>query len=663
MTWRERILNEFATDVTPITWVSDPDQLLTERSLQQALEEKGFELIQFEDAIALRFLLESKYRPQWISAEPGSLLIIHTGTLDDFQHLPYDLVKGSQQVALSLQNLFPKLNYPILKTLNPSEFDLLDQAGADQISRKLGESKTKDFLLRHVFEIIPELIKEPVDLLEMLLKRHYQATVIPSTLDKYLIKQLRKNPAISQWPLDIIIPSQSAFMRFLQERWLPFVKNELVPNGKSSELTSSYDIDEPILLPLGHESVRIYIDNLFLEGFLKPASLDKFKFKPEQLPENVWIRAGLKINPERDRQERLQRFIETLHKEVPKEGDRYQRWLTFAPRWAELIVLWHQVSQSNRRAYQQAFHELQQLVDHQFLEWVIHQYKRLSNQFTNQPIMLHHVPKSLSQQIALQPETKVALLVMDGMSYDQWLVIRQVLQQHLPKQTIEESGIFAWLPTTTSVSRQALFSGSLPLKFANSIDETSKEAKLWNTFWIDQGLMPQNIGYLKSLTNLSAVEDLFANSKLKVLGLIINQVDDIMHGMTLGTEGMHNQVQQWAQNGFLTDLCKLLLGKGFRVVITADHGNIEAIGIGNLKEGVVADKRGERVRVYRSTQLREQAHAQYPGTIEWPSIGLPNDYHALFPAPRQAFVTAESASVCHGGISIEEVIVPYIQLS
>lgn len=662
MTWRERILNEFAVDVALITWVSDPDRLLTERFLQQALEEKGFELIQFEDAIALRFLLESKYLPQQASTELGNLLVIHAGSLEDFQSLPYDLIQEHQQVALSLQTLFPKLNYPVLKALNPADFDILDGTATHQ-SRKLGENATKDFLLRHVFEIMPDLIKEPVDLLEMLLKRHYQGISIPLILDKHLIKQLRKNPAFAQWPLEAIVPSQSAFMAFLQERWLPFVEQALVPNGKGAELTTVYGIDEPILLPLDDESVRVYIDNLFLEGFLKPESLDRFKFKPEKLPKNIWIRAGLKLNPERDRQERLQRLIENLHKEVPAEGDRYQSWISFAPRWAELIVLWHQIPESNRSGYQSDFSKLQQLVDQQFLDWVAHQYKRLSNEFTNQPVMLHHIPQSLSQQIAADPQTKIALLVMDGMAYDQWLVMRQVLKQQMLQLTMQESGVFAWLPTTTSVSRQSLFSGKLPMEFASSIGDTGRESKLWSTFWIDQGLMPQNVGYLKFLTNLSIVEDLLASSKLKVLGLIINQVDNIMHGMTLGTAGMHNQVKQWTQNGFLRDLCKLLLDRSFRLVITADHGNIEAIGIGNPKEGIVADKRGERVRVYPNAQLRDQTQTRYPGTIKWPSTGLPNDYHALFPPPRKAFVTAEAVSVCHGGISLEEVIVPYIQLS
>jgi hypothetical protein len=266
---------------------------------------------------------------------------------------------------------------------------------------------------------------------------------------------------------------------------------------------------------------------------------------------------------------------------------------------------------------------------------------------------------------------KVALLVLDGMAFDQWLILRRVLKQQMADLNIQESGVFAWLPTITSVSRQALFSGKVPEKFPSTIGGTDKEPSSWSTFWIDQGLMPQNVGYLKALdsktkspqSSLVAVEKLLADPKLRVAGLVINRVDEIMHGMVQGTAGMHNQVQQWAEDGFMSHLLKMLFEQGFQVFLTADHGNIEATGIGNPKEGAIADQRGERVRVYPKDDLREQIQAQYAGTIEWPSIGLPNDYKALFAPARRAFVNLEETIVCHGGISLEEVIVPYIHLS
>jgi len=98
-----------------------------------------------------------------------------------------------------------------------------------------------------------------------------------------------------------------------------------------------------------------------------------------------------------------------------------------------------------------------------------------------------------------------------------------------------------------------------------------------------------------------------------------------MHGMELGTAGMHNQVRQWAQ-GFIAQLLDLL-NHSFRVFLTSDHGNIEATGIGRPSEGAIADLR-ERVRVYPDQTLRAKVKADFPSAIEWAALGLPETtYH------------------------------------
>jgi len=51
----------------------------------------------------------------------------------------------------------------------------------------------------------------------------------------------------------------------------------------------------------------------------------------------------------------------------------------------------------------------------------------------------------------------------------------------------------------------------------------------------------------------------------KLVGLVVDEVDKIMHGMELGTAGMHNQVRQWALQGFIAQLLDLLLNHSFRV--------------------------------------------------------------------------------------------------
>ena len=86
-----------------------------------------------------------------------------------------------------------------------------------------------------------------------------------------------------------------------------------------------------------------------------------------------------------------------------------------------------------------------------------------------------------------------------------------------------------------------------------------------------------------------------------------------MHGMEMGTSGMHNQVRQWAREGFLASLFDLLLTNGFAVFLTSDHGNIEAIGCGRPNEGAIAEVRGERVRIYSDDILRGRVASRFVG--------------------------------------------------
>jgi len=74
-----------------------------------------------------------------------------------------------------------------------------------------------------VFGIAPELIKQPSDLLRVLLRRHYGGQRIPAILDERFIQVLRQNGLFEDWPLEAIIPDAQAFFAFLQERWPVFL--------------------------------------------------------------------------------------------------------------------------------------------------------------------------------------------------------------------------------------------------------------------------------------------------------------------------------------------------------------------------------------------------------------------------------------------------------
>jgi hypothetical protein len=148
---------------------------------------------------------------------------------------------------------------------------------------------------------------------------------------------------------------------------------------------------------------------------------------------------------------------------------------------------------------------------------------------------------------------------------------------------------------------------------------------------------------------------------VRVVGLVVDKIDRIMHGMELGSAGMHNQIRQWTSQGFLARLVDLLLDRGFAVYLTSDHGNVEACGYGRPAEGSIADIRGERVRVYPDTALRGRVAAQFPDSMEWPALGLPEEYLPLLAPGRTAFVAKDKVIVAHGGVSIDELIVPLVQ--
>ena len=67
--------------------------------------------------------------------------------------------------------------------------------------------------------------------------------------------------------------------------------------------------------------------------------------------------------------------------------------------------------------------------------------------------------------------------------------------------------------------------------------------------------------------------------------------------------------------------------------------------------------------MFPNALLRANVATNYPGSILWPSIGLPDDYLALIAPPLRAFIGEGKWTVAHGGICIEEAIVPFVTIT
>src|SRR5262245_9888930 len=141
--WRDLILRAFSPQVARLTVVADPDELLTEEGVVSELQERGFDLLLFDDPIAFRFAYYSKYRSRRNRGELTELVVVLRAATLDLRGLPYDLLQTGRQLSFNLGDLFPNLSYPVIATLDRSDLDALYRAQHQQNPGKLGDNATK----------------------------------------------------------------------------------------------------------------------------------------------------------------------------------------------------------------------------------------------------------------------------------------------------------------------------------------------------------------------------------------------------------------------------------------------------------------------------------------------------------------------------------------
>jgi hypothetical protein len=661
--WRDYILRLFPIGAYHLVIASDRDNLLADQALQHELKQRGYDILPYVgDSLALRFNYEAQYRQQ--TGESGVIIAV-LGDSSKTRQIPFDILCRGNLFSFGLSDIFANLSDTVLVQLDHEVLDEL-YFKHSELSSCLGETETKDFLLQALFAIQPKNIQTALDLLQVLVIMHYQEQILPSTLANHVTTILSTKPAFLNCELQSLFTNRTAFFSWLQDHWQTYVSRK---SWKAKEHNPSYDTFS-FADGLAHPQLRFYLDAFFKKDFLHPIPSQKINIHSTDLEDQEWLKIGVLIDTQIEEVHEILEILNQVESRVIEARTRilsYNDWLSFAPLWAKAILLCQ--SKNLVEKWLSRWQILQQQVDEAFLDWLQKYYGTLYNQpSVNAPVMLHQVPKYISRVFSQQHETKIALIVLDGIAYDQWLVLQSVLATQLGDSwQFTDGACFAMLPTLTSISRQAIFAGKLPLYFADSLYTTHKESKLWHKFWDESGhnLTSESVAYMNVVgheSDLEVIQSTMNHPRQKVLGLVVNQVDRIMHGMTLGIAGMHTQVRQWAEQGFMQSLLTLLRSYNYRTFITADHGNIDAIGIGNPSERAFADLRGERVRLYGGESLRQTVQANYPEAITWKPNILPADIFPLFAPYRAAFVQAGASIVCHGGISIEEVIVPFVSV-
>jgi hypothetical protein len=266
------------------------------------------------------------------------------------------------------------------------------------------------------------------------------------------------------------------------------------------------------------------------------------------------------------------------------------------------------------------------------------------------PRSVNKIAPYLARRLRQGRASRVMLIVIDGMGFAQWEIIREGGRISV----LEEGASFAMVPTITPVSRQAIFAGRLPMSFPDTIETTAHEGRRWRDFWSKEGAV-----YHARYSKIQGIigGDFAAPHDVNVQGCVINAVDEIMHGArVLGEMQMMAGVRTWAKDGVLNRLVKQASADGFEVWITSDHGNIEAEATGRPKSpGLEVDMAGTRVWLYKSATLRDSSDSE--GT-DWDPPGIPAGvFFPRFANARGGYFNA-GTRMSHGSLSFDEVIVP-----
>ena len=326
----------------------------------------------------------------------------------------------------------------------------------------------------------------------------------------------------------------------------------------------------------------------------------------------------------------------------------------------------------------------------QFFKFIEKNYEDWLHHGDEAPVMSHTLFKNWVMP-TLKSEEKVFWLVIDNLRYDQWRVLKPIIEQYYI--TEEEKSFFSILPTATQYARNALFSGLMPSEIKNRfpekwIHDTEEEGKNnYEEDFISDQLKRQGLGDMKwsysKITNHNSgkklVENLsnLLNNKLNVV--VYNFVDMLSHAKTDmkvikeladNDKAYRSLTQSWFQNSPLLDMIRILREKGITIILTTDHGTINVDDPTKL----VGDKNVNtnlRYKVGRnmSYQNKDVYEVKNPEDIFLPKPNINSvfvfakeDLFFAYPNNFNHYVKYYTNTYQHGGISLEEMIVPFAVL-
>ena len=362
--------------------------------------------------------------------------------------------------------------------------------------------------------------------------------------------------------------------------------------------------------------------------------------------------------------------------------------------WNELyqkLIYWEiQLEDTNDPAMIEILESQKSEANSQFGKFIERNYESWFKD-NNGPIMSHNLFRDKVVP-ELSREQPTLFIVIDNLRYDQWRAFEPIVLNYYKKEV--ETPYYSILPTATQYARNAIFSGLMPSDierlhpnyWKNDTDEGGKN--LFENEFLQAQLKRLGLSNLKSeyfkISNLKSGRKFVDNFKSRksndLTVLVYNFVDMLSHSKTemevvkelaSNDKAYRSLTVSWFKNSPLLEVIQQAQSLGFKLIITTDHGTINVKGPSKVI-GDRATSLNLRYKTGRSLtyENKDVYAATNPKDIHLPAITMSSsfifakdDLFFAYPNNYNHYVSYYRNTYQHGGISLEEMVIPFVVLN